>query len=262
MKRNKKKLLIVSIAVVVLIIILSLIFISSNFKDSNSFSLEENKWIDSNKYNVIDVALMSDIPILSYEGEGIVYNYLNYVTERESLKFNIIPYKIDDEVDYEYKMEIVDKPSNNDIVLLKDDLVLIMADNKSYSSIDSISNLKLGVISGDKELISKYFEGHNIEVIEYNNYQELKQSIVESSENNNCDGIIIPKTLYTKELIADDKNISFHISDLNKYFVLSTNGSKELNSILNKLYNKWEVNNYKQSYNSNLLSNYYKFKDI
>lgn len=262
MKRNKKKLLIVSIAVVVLIIILSLIFISSNFKDSNSFSLEENKWIDSNKYNVIDVALMSDIPILSYEGEGIVYNYLNYVTERESLKFNIIPYKIDDEVDYEYKMEIVDKPSNNDIVLLKDDLVLIMADNKSYSSIDSISNLKLGVISGDKELISKYFEGHNIEIIEYNNYQELKQSIVESSENNNCDGIIIPKTLYTKELIADDKNISFHISDLNKYFVLSTNGSKELNSILNKLYNKWEVNNYKQSYNSNLLSNYYKFKDI
>ena len=76
MKKNKKKILIgISVLLVVAISILLLIFISNNNK--NALNLEENKWIDSNKYNVIDIALINEIPIVSYEGNGFIYDYLD-----------------------------------------------------------------------------------------------------------------------------------------------------------------------------------------
>ena len=35
-----------------------------NSKNNNALTIQENKWIDENKYNVIDVALLNDIPVL------------------------------------------------------------------------------------------------------------------------------------------------------------------------------------------------------
>ena len=52
--------------------------------------MEENKWIDENKYDVIDIALTNDIPILSYNGEGIIIDFLNSLNTETGLFFNKI----------------------------------------------------------------------------------------------------------------------------------------------------------------------------
>lgn len=268
MKKDKKKLLITIISVCLVGLIILLIYFMINFKNKNSLTLSENKWIDSNKYNIIDISLMNDVPILSYDGDGLVYEYLDYVTKKHSLKFNVVTYKSDGVSDYEYKMNIVDNTSDNDIVLLKDNMILVTNENTEYRNIDEIDNLKIGILSNDKSTLEKYFSGKNIEFIVYENYSELKNSMVENKTNIkedlsvNIDGIIILKTIFTKELIENDYNVSFQFNDLNKYIVLNTNGPTELNSILNKSYNTWSEENYNEIYNTSLLDNYFKFKNI
>ena len=263
MKKNKKKIIVFSLIIVILLAILGLVCLSIFSKDENALSLEENKWIDSNKQNVIDIAIINDIPILSYDGEGLVYDYLDFVTKEHSLKFNVIPYKLDTEVEYSYKLDIVSTIENKDIKLLEDNLVLITNTDVEYTKLNEITNLKLGILSSDKEIITSYFNNSNIDFIEYSTYAELKQSLIPTEGNNVAiNGIIIPKTLYTKELIENNYKISFHINDLKKYFVLKTNGATELNNILSKSFNVWKEKEYQTSYNSNLLNNYFNFKKI
>lgn len=268
MKKNKRKLLIVSIIIGLIVLGLGLFFFINNYSDENSLTLKENKWLDSNKYNVIDVSLMNDIPILSYNGNGLVYDYLDYVTNKLSLKFNVVPYKLDVTSDYDYKMDIVDKVTDKDIVLLKDNMILVTLTGLEYKDVSDINNIKIGILSSDKEILSNYLSGKNIELIEYNTYTELKQAMskaktnLESDTITDIDGIIILKTIYTEEIIENDYNISYGFNDLNKYFVLSTTGDNDLNSILYKNYNNWKEKNYDESYNANLLNDYFDFKNV
>lgn len=263
--RNKKRniFIIVIVALFVIGLLLASYFFVK-YNDNNKLTLKENKWIDSNKYNVIDIALINDVPMLSYNGEGLIYEYLNFVTNKYSLKFNVIPYKVDNDVDYEYKMSIVDNFTDNDIVLVKDNLVLITKDNLEYQNVNDISNLKIGIMSFDKELVSNYFLNKEIEYVDYDSYSDLKQSIMGATEksSSSVDAIVIPKTLFTKELIENNFKISFHFNDLTKYIVLKKGSINELNSILTKSYNVWKDSNYEKSYNANLLKNYFTFKEL
>ena len=268
MKKNNKKIIIIIVMTLVVLGIAGLIFLLANSKNTNSLTLEENKWIDSNKQNVIDIAIMNDIPVLSNNGEGLVYNYLDYVTEKYSLKFNVIPNKLDNVVDYQYSMDLISSVTENDLVLLEDNLVLVTSENKAYNDLSDITNLTLGVAAIDKEVVSNYLlNNNNITLKEYATYAELKQSMVpitnvDGTTSTVVNGIVIPKTIYTQEIIENNYNISYHFHDLNKYFVLKTMGQKELNSILNKGFNTWKETEYTTSYNTNLLSSYYNYKNI
>ena len=267
MKKNNKKTIIIVAAILVVLLTVGLILLVFNIKNSNSLTLEENKWIDSNKQNVIDIAIMNDIPILSNNGEGLVYNYLDYVTQEYSLKFNVIPNKLDNVVDYQYNMDLVFDTTENDIVLLEDNLVLVTPDNKVYTDLSDITNLTLGVATADKEVVSNYLLNNNIVLTEYTTYTELKQSMTpianpDGTVSTVVNGIIIPKTIYTQEIIQNSNDISYHFHDLNKYFVLKTTGQKELNSILNKSFNVWKEDEYTTSYNTNLLNSFYSYKNI
>ena len=266
MKKNRKKILIVIISFIVALGLVGLIALIINSKSNNSLTLEENKWIDSNKQNVIDIAIMNDIPILSNNGEGLVYNYLDYISQNYSLMFNIIPNKLDNEVDYQFNMNFVSNITENDIVLLEDNLVLITNNNNNiYTNVNDITNLTLGIATTDKEVVSNYLLNNNITFVEYTTYSELKKSLTEATLDETSgvvSGIIIPKTIFIKELIENNYAIAYHFEDLTKYFVLTTKGQKQLNSILKKSFNIWKEEEYSNSFNKNLLSSYFNFKNI
>lgn len=270
--KKKKKNLIIIVSILILLIIGSILFIFKfDFRNKNALTLEENKWIDTNKHDVIDIALINDVPILSYDGSGLVYNFFDDVTDDLSLKFNVVSYKLDGTSEYSYKMDIVSNPSNNDIVLLKDNMILITKSNTQYKTVDQIDALRIGVLAQDKTILTNYFSGKNIQFVEYSSYAELKNSLVvqdttiEQDPNiatESVDGIIILKTVFTKEMIENNYNVSFEFNDLNKYFVLSINGNNVLKSILSKRFNNWIEDDYEESYNESLLSNYFEFKNI
>ena len=269
MKNKKKKILITFLSLIILVIGIIVCLFGLNFKNPNSLTLEENKWIDENKYDMVDVAVINDIPILSYEGEGLVYDYLNYVTDNHNIKINVIPYKLDDMVEYDYMINIVNKPTKNDVELLTDHLVLITLNDISYKDINEINNLRIGVLSSDKQEIQDYLGNEAVSFVEFNNYIDLKNSILTSktaveqgSLDYQVDAIMVLKSVAIKEIVENNLNIAYHFNDLNKSFVLTTTGSKELNSIFNKTYNVWKLQDFEAKYNQFLLSNYYSFKNL
>lgn len=267
--KNKRKILILILIVTILTLLSILsIFIFNTVNDKSKLNLNENRWLENNKYNVIDVALINDIPILNYNGEGIIYDYFNYLSDNLSLKFNIIPYKTDEVVDYKYKMEIVEKLDKNDIELLKDNMILLTNSDVEYENIDQIANLKIGIVKSDKELLEQYFEGRNNTFIEYDSSEILKEALLDSKQKSNqgltpdIDGIIILRNLITKEILENNYIISFKFGDLNKYFVLKLNGDKDLNSILTKKYSTWKEKNYEKEYRDNFLKFYFNIKNV
>ncbi len=267
-KRKKGKLIVV-LTIILLIVACVGTYLFLNYKNKYSLTLDENKWINSNKKNMIDVALLNDVSIFSYEGEGVVYDFFDFVTDNYSLDFNFIPYKLGDNIEYNYKLNIKNVVSDSDIILNKDNLILITLDNTQFSNASNISNLKIGICSTDIELIGNYFDNQNIEFVEYGSYNELKETFASSKTNfdngmqeNSISGIILPKLLFTKELVQKNYNIAFQFNDLNKFLALEMSGPNELNSILNKGYNSWKEDNYEKQYNINLLNNYYNFKNL
>ena len=130
MKQDTKKRKMFLIVLFLIAIILGMVvFLFINSKDKNSLDLSENKWVEANKQNVIDMAVINDIPVVSLDGEGIFYDYIDYVSKELSLSFNTVSFKLDDEINYDYSMRIVEKPTNSDLVLLKDSMVLISKTN-------------------------------------------------------------------------------------------------------------------------------------
>lgn len=265
MKNNKKKILITIILIAVLLVIVGLCYFKFSFSNSNSLSLEENKWIEENKYDVVDIAILNDIPALSYDGDGLIYDYLDYVTENNSLKFNVVPYKLDVQMEYDYKMDIVNEISKKDIEILKDNLILLTSNSIQYNDISEINSLRIGILNSDKQLIENYLDNSTITYVEYNTYNDLKKSIIDSklaSESAVVDGIIITKTIAVKELIENDLNVAYHFNDLNKYFVIKAEGTSKLNNILKKTFNAWKSEDFDSKYNEILISQYYKFKNL
>ena len=267
MKKGNKKIVIILLSLIFILICAIFVYFNFDLKNKNSLTLEENKWIDENKYNVIDLALMNDIPVLSYDGMGYVYDYLDYVSESSSLKFNIIAYRLDGNSEYDYKMNIVNKLSENDISLYEDNLILLTHNDVQYTDIREISNLKIGVLSTDREQINNYLQNSTITYVDYNNYTELKNAVITSKnqevkDENTLDGIIILKNTSIKEVIENDLNIAYNFKDLKKHFVLTINKNKTLKSILDKKYNTWENNTFEELYNEYLLKSYFKFKNI
>ena len=279
MKKNK----------ILIIVILSVILISSfiafllfNSNKSTRLTLQENKWIDSHKHDILDIAIVNDIPVISYEGTGIIYNFLDYLKSTYSFDFNYVSYKLDDKIDLNYKMQIKDTAKSNDIIIYQDNMIYVntkndnnqndivvgtsdqiteQTDNNTNTEVNEIINTnipnRIGIIKSDEELLNTYFN-NSMNFVTFNTYSELKQGVIE----NKVDGIIILKSLFMKEIIDNNYVIEEQYNDLTKYYVLSIKNDKDFLNILKKQYNKWSKNNFEKEYYSNLLSNYYKFKKI
>ena len=88
--KNKKKISIIAIILGVILIGLSLYLIFTKEDKNSTLTLIEKQWIEANKNNVIDMSIVSDVPVLSYNGEGLIVDFLNSLNEATNLSFNKI----------------------------------------------------------------------------------------------------------------------------------------------------------------------------
>ena len=97
---NSKKIFIPIILIVV--IVLGGYFFLVKEDKITTLNLFEKQWIENNKNKIIDMSIINDIPILSYNGEGIILEFLNSLNTETGLSFNKISYKINEEIKSEY----------------------------------------------------------------------------------------------------------------------------------------------------------------
>ena len=91
--KNKKKNMIITIVIILLLLLVGSIFFLMKYNNnSNALSVVEKKWITNNTNKVVDIDVFNDIPIYGYNGDGIIFEFLNYFTEKHNINFNKISY--------------------------------------------------------------------------------------------------------------------------------------------------------------------------
>lgn len=262
--KNKKtnKIIILSFIGVVLFVSF-LIFILNYSKDDSSFSILEKKWIKNNNDQIIDVSIYNDVPLYGMNGEGIAFSFLDSFTKDYGISFNKISYFVNTPNEYkDVSFKILnydDALSSNDILMYEDSYVILSKKTKVFDSPSDIKGITIGVLDKDMESISTYLYGSsNTSYLPYNSLD----SMLEAYELNAIDYFAVPLNLYLNSILENENtNIVYHISEMQKKYVLTVN-NKDLYNILSKYYNYFMKEYFYDIYKTNFTKLFFTFNHI
>ena len=229
----KRKILIILISLLVITGIGGGTYYYFNKQDKNSLTILEKQWIEDNKNSMIDLSIPNNIPLFSYEGTGIIYDFLTQIEKDIELDFNKIPY-LDSEPNSEYAIKLVDEPSKNSIVLYQDTYALVTRNGIKYADVSEMKDMKIGVLKDQMDTVSYYLNSDELSFTSYDSFSDLTTDFL--GENSKLDGIVIPKTICMDTILENDLTISYNISEMTKSLVIELGNVKRLNSILKKYY--------------------------
>ncbi len=259
--KNIKKIFLVLI-VFLLVFSFSIYLLLNNEDKSINLNIKEKQWINEHKNSVIDMAVLNDVPIFNYDGKGVFFDFIESIEKEMGLSFNMVPYQYGDVSELKYGFKLIDKKSDNDISVYRDNYVLITKEKRNYTSLRQIEELVIGVLNEELLNAKKCFEdGKDISFIGYETFSNLFEAIL--SEEGELDAILIPKVLYLDRYFEhDDLFLAYNIIDMGYDYVISLGDDKRLNDILIKLYNKWSAEKFSSSYSYHFSNAYFKFNKI
>lgn len=251
--KKKNKIIILIITLLVILSLFFLYYVFFNHKDT--LSISEKQWIDNNKNDVIDISVLNDVAAFTYNGNGVLFDFLNYVSKETNLGFNPSAFRISDTDLNDYSFTIKDAKEKNDLLVYRDNYVLVNMDGSVINNLDEINNYNIGLVSTDLEKFSKYFNDTN----SYTKYSSVDEAL---NNDGKVNALILLKSDVMRYICEKNLSISYQFLSETKDYVITLNGDSTLNSILTKYFNKWYKTYYKDSYNEHLLSDYYEYNNI
>lgn len=252
---NKKRNTIITVTILILIFLGSTIYFVLNYTaNENSLTVVEKKWITDNINNIVDVNVYNDIPVYGFNGEGIIFDFLEYFTEETQVAFNKISYYTDSEFqEKDISFQILnsnEQLTDQDILLYQDHYVILSATSQATITLED--NITLGVLTSDLEVANAYFN-ENIECHEYEDIEALTTAIKEGQ----LDYILLLDLSNMDDILTNNLNIVYHIEDLKKNFILRVKDTTVYN-IFKKNYNEYLATDYEEAYRQNYLNIYFK----
>ena len=240
------------------------IYFYLNRLEDTSFSTNEQQWLEENRNYVVPFRMPSDIAGLTNMGEGVFFDFLDYLSDRTGLTINPVAYKYGSDIqDAEYAVEIVSAVSSNQLEVLTDHFVIITRENVTYTTANGLAGKRIGVLERYEEDAKKYLVGSNIELVVFESEQELNRSLAGTDEYaESVEGIIALRSVYLGSLLTENIYISYHITDMIRYYVITLNGNPILNTIIEKTYTLWSRNRLEATYNSHLLASYFSLRNV
>ncbi len=259
-KVKNKKIWIAALVIIILLGAFSAFYYFTKEDKNTTLTVSEKKWIENNKNKLIDLSIPSDTPILSSDGEGVVFDFLNDLEKDTDLEFNKLPYTSEEKPSSTYAVTVTDQKTEKDILIYQDNYVLVTKTKIKYIDVSDINHLVIGVLEDDMTKISKYLLGSG--EVTYKSYKDV-DSMLQDMKGDSIDAIAIPKLAYLNDVIESEKlNIAYNITEYTKDYVLRLGNTSTLNKILNKYYDKWYKNNFEDEFNKNLAENYFKVKKV
>ncbi len=263
MKKKKTKKILILLTIFLVLIVSLIVFIINYTKDAISLSIVEKSWINKNSNTVIDISTYNNVPIYGYNGEGISFSFLEEFTNLYGIEFNKISYLQGDNVelkDISFNiLDFNDELTKNDILMYLDEYVIVGKESTTFNKLNDMKNIKIGVFNNDMSMVSYYLM--DTENISYSPYDTI-DSLIEALNIEAVDYIAIPNNMYIDYILDNDLNIAYHISELNKKYVLTVKNNKPLLSIMKKFSNIYMDNYYTKNYKINFLNTFFKSKKI
>ena len=252
-----KKIVFVIVAVVLILGGVSAFCFFNQNQDNFSLTRSESKWIDDNQNKLIDLSILTDVPIINDNGSGMLFDFLNDLEDDTNLVFNRLSYSDDDAEVSDYALRKKDA-EKNDLVLYNDSYALLSKDDIYYLAENEINNVNIGVLSGSEDKIKKALDNESITLTTFDDVDAL----ISALDNKSVNFIALPKLTYFAEIVEKDLNIAYNINNCIDSYVITLGDNKALNNILTKYFKYWIRNDFNNSLNSHLASSYFDYKDI
>lgn len=258
-KAVNKKIGIIAIIVILVLGSIGVVRFFTKEDKNTTLTVVEKRWIENNKNNVIDFATLNSVPIVSNNGSGIFFDFINALENDTELEFNEISYEKDD-ITTDYALVKKENLNKNDLLLYQDNYVLITSDNIHYTSVSEIKDLKIGILKDAAKKINKYLTGSlNLTYTEYNTDDELKTALDTKAVN----AIVLPKLNYLENILtSENMHIAYNISEYKINYIITLGDNERLNKIITKYLNKWKEKDYQTSLNQAFATNYFTYKEI
>ncbi len=246
------------LTVVVLVLTIGILYFFTKEDKKTSLTVLEKQWIENNKNKVVDVAILNDIPVVSYNGSGVLYDFFDSLERDTGLAINRLPYNRSSKIDAEIALTVKDDVKDS-ILLYRDNYVIITKERLHYNSVTELKNLRIGVLSNDLAKVSSYLNGaYNLSYKDYKTEAEL----ITDLKNENIDGMVVPKLEYLKYTLENNLYIAYNIDEFARNYVITLGSNKRLNRILTKYYDNYKNNRYQKSFNKYLMDSYFSFNNI
>lgn len=234
----KKKKLYIYIVIGVIILTLIGVITFKTLSNSNKFTSEERKWINSNINNVQNIYMVKDENLFSKNGSGVFYSFLSDFTKDYGVSFNVI-----NSVDNLSELSLNKITSNEmiDNVFYIDHFVLVSNNYEFIKERNDLEKKTIGILNSDLEYVKKYLSDVVISYNGYDNEEELFKALSDGAINY----VILPRITYIDKILSNNLEIIYHFSDIKLYYYLNTN-DEVLSNILVKYFNTWNdsVNSY------------------
>lgn len=261
-KKNNK--IIILILIGVIFIVALMVFILNYSKDDTSYTLLEKKWLKDNANDVIDVSVYNDVSIFGFNGNGVIFDYLDNFSNEYGISFNRVSYlsSNDDTLYKNLAFKVLDSSktlSANDILIYTDKYVIVSKGNKVVTDVNDLGNIKLATLGTDLSLASYYLSGNNL--ITYKSYDTVDDMILDLDEEV-INAILLPFNQYLSVILENDLNVVYHVPDINKKYVITVNDNDTLFNILEKYTNKYMNERYDEVYKNSFLDVVFSNKKI
>ena len=258
---KKKKFLIGLIAIILIVGVSFGVFTYYTKQDADStLTILEKQWIESNKNNVIDLSIITDVPVLNYNGTGLILDFVTALEKDTNLKFNKLAYDVTSEGVSEYAFQVKNKVDKNDILIYEDHYVLLSKNKNKIYDLVELANQSVGVLKDDLANIETYLNVN--QNLSYKTY-ESTDAIIAALENDEVNVIALPRLENLSRIIPNTNvNIIYHIDEYKANYVLSLGNVDKLNVILKKYYKKWSNENFEETFNKYLTSNYFALANV
>ncbi len=258
---NKKKVFLISLILFLGLVIGGGFYYYFVMEDKfTTLTIAEKEWIEDNKNNIIDISLPTNIPIFSYEGGGVFFDFLSDIEKMTGLEFNKLSYNLSNDPTSPYAFVKKDKKEENDILIYEDNYVLITKENVKYTQLSDIPVMTVGVLDQNLDVSHQYLrENGGITLQEFRDIASLTQAF----ETDKVQGILLPKTLYIDQILQNEGYyISYQLTEMVNEYVLRLGENKKLNTILKKYFTKWAKDKYTDVFNKHFATNYFAFNEI
>lgn len=258
MKNKKKGNIFIVILVIAVLLFLGLYFIY-NYSEPNILNSKDKKWITENGKKVISIDFLNNVPLYSNNEEGILFKFLDYVTEESTIEFNKVSYLYgtNKKLENDYKFEYIDGSTtidSNQLLIYSDSYILVGTTTMKINSIKDINELKVGVLKDDYENLAYYLS--SLDKVDIKTY-DAEDLLFKALDNGTVNGIIIPNIIYLDKTLQDEYEVNYFFTEINKNLVLTLSETNtSFNEILTKCYNNWFKNDFIKKYNEVFL-NYY-----
>ena len=259
MKNKKSIIIIISI---VFVLVFGLVYLFTKQDKNTSFTLLEKQWLDNNKSKVIDISILKDIPVINYNGNGLLFDFIDDFEEVTGLDFNPIASSSDNDIKTDYSFQVVTQKNDNDILVYSDNYALITKNNVKYNKLSEIGNLNIGVLESDLDKISNVMDKNNVTFKTFQSVDEMVGFLTPNESGEYVDAIVLPKLSYFGLIISNENlNISYNINEIKQDYIIRLGNDEKLNEVITKYFNKWKELKYDDSFGKHFSSNYFTFSN-